>query len=176
MWYCGMFREVFAVAADRHLARAAARHCAARPGGRAPARRGLLEPVEQRVEARVVDHHGAAIGVALLHADVLPELDRDGALGEGRVQALLDACEPGRPVAAGGVEGCRKGDPVGIGARERRGIALLHGDRREVAVVDVDRQHPEAVGRGARRERGHVAVQVHVHVDLLDGRRSPASA
>ena len=140
-----VFGEVFAVAADRHLlerqpgiARFAlvAEHRHAAP----------LEPVEQRVEARVVDHHRAAIGVALLHADVLPELDRNGALGESGVQALLDAGEPAGPLAASGVEGGRKGDAV----RVRRARAPRHRaagrDRREVAVVDVDRQDPEAVG------------------------------
>jgi hypothetical protein len=62
--------EVLAVAADRHvrerepgvprLALVAEHRDAA-----------LLEPVEQGIEAWIVDHHGAAVGVALLHADVL---------------------------------------------------------------------------------------------------------
>ena len=160
--------EVLAVAADRHGVErqpGVARLALVAEHGHA----ALLEPVEQRIEAGVVDHDRAAVGIAMLHADVFPELDGHCALGQGRVESLLHPGEPAGLVAAGGVEGGGEGDAVGIGARERCRVALLHGDRREVAVVDVDRQDAEAVLLRLRGEHRHVAVQVHMRVHLLDG-------
>ncbi len=160
-----VLREVRAVGLDRH------------PLGRQPAvqRLGLvthqhdgaaLQAVEDGREARVVHHHGAAAGVAQFHADVLPDLDGDRAVGERVVEAPQRGVGPAGFVEAGHRERGREGDLVGVVAHQRDGGALLFVDRREVGVVDVDRQQAYVVGAGLGQEHRELSVQVGVDVDL----------
>ena len=165
--------EVLAVAADRHLVerQPGVARLALVPEHRHAA---LLEPVEQRVETRIVDHDGAAIGVALLHADVLPDLDRDGALRRMRRRDPRSTPRASRAARCPPRRMSRQ-RRCGPGRRARSAAAsrCCSAIGGKVRVVDVDGQHAEAVRRARAREIRHVAVQVHVHVDLLDARRSP---
>ena len=107
-------------------------------------------------------------GIALMHADVLPDLHRDSALRQRGVQVALDAGEPAGAFAVRRVEGSRERNPIGPGVRERDSVGKLSLERREIRVVDVDRQHAKPVGASARDELRQFAGEVHVHVHLVD--------
>ena len=150
-----MFREVFAVAADRHLVErqpGVARLALVAEHGHMP----LLEPGKDGIESRIVDHDRAAIGIALLHADVLPHLDRDGALAQCHVEILLRMRKPAGAFAARGIECCRESNAVRVCALQGSRVVQLLRERRKILVHDVDREDAEAVVFRALREFRHL--------------------
>ncbi len=174
----GVAREVPAIARHRHLIE------------REPAVAGFAEVGDQRaalggegaehgVHARIVDHDEAAVRVLQLHADVLPDLDGDGALRKAAGNRRQRGLRPVRLAPVLQVERDGPGDPGRMGPvrllrrhdlpLEARPVHASRADREPLEVVPLQERHErgQPIQAGAADVRVRVDLR-HLH-DLVDG-------
>ena len=135
----GMLAEIAPVIVGRHLIE------------RQPAILGLalmrdqrhaprLELRDDRIEARIVEEHALARGILRHHPDILPYLDRHRAPREPRIDLLFRPRRPARRAETVHREGGSEMEALGIGRMHRISDPRLLRDRREIGIIDVDRQ------------------------------------
>src|ERR1700730_13231960 len=92
------------------------------------------------VEAGIIEHDQTTLRILFDHADIFPDFHAEGALAYFGINHLIGFLRPAVLAEAPHRKRSSEMETSGIGSAKGVGDSSLFAERREIGVIDIDRQ------------------------------------
>src|SRR6202022_767170 len=118
------------------------------------------------VEAGIIEHDQTTLRILFDHADIFPDLHGEGALADFGINHLIGFLRPAVLAEARHGKRSSEVEMSGIGSLKGMSDPSLLAERREIGIVDIDRQNFKPVLSRNLEEGAIIRIGMDVRIEF----------